>query len=231
MKHLIAPLTILALLAVIGCDDKNSETAEQAVAKTRTEGPQGPKHPTTQELLTGPRHRLALKAIPFSVSTPLEWKVENLINGSIVVLTGPTPSGEAQIQLSIRPTAKKDELEIIHRAARKEATQPASQSLSKHVVKAEFRKMNDIEVFDRQAVGQPGPLTVTDAKGIEHTETATPYTWTVILFVPQGADFARYEINFIGLTAEQYEQDKPLLNEVINSIQYDASSVPATQPI
>jgi len=210
----------IAVSFLVGCEEKNSATENAKVAaKAEAEARKGPQRPTTQELLTGPRKRINVTPLPFSANVPLSWKVESLGAGSIIVLTGPSPSGEAQIQLANRSTAKKEELEIIQRAAKKELTQPATDSV-KRTVKVDFRKLGDVEVFERQAVGLPGPLTTTDAQGIEHTETATPYTWTVMLFVPQGSEYARYEMNFIGLTAEQYKQDKQLLDAIMATLQY-----------
>jgi len=146
------------------------------------------------------------------------------------VLTGPTPSGEAQIQLSPRSTIKKEALEVVERAARKEATQPTTESTNK-TVKAEFRKLGEVEIFERQALGMSGPLTITNPDGTERTENATNYKWTLTMFVPQGNEYAQYEMNFVALTAEQYKQDKDLLEGILKSLQYEpGAAAPATQP-
>jgi hypothetical protein len=237
MKKL-ALVTLVALIAV-ACDDKNavSPSVQQAAVKAQAEGDKTPSHPTTQELLTGPRKRLTLAPVPFSASVPLPWKLENLASGA--VLAGPTPSGEVQIQLSSRTSVKKEDLDIVQRAAKKElaATQPAI----KRVLKAELKKLPNsaAQVFERQAIGQPAPLIVTDANNHEHTETATPFDWTLTLYVPNGTDFARYELNFIGgLTAEQYKQDQQLLEAILSSLIYEPSAAtpppaaaPTTKPI
>jgi hypothetical protein len=230
MKKL-ALIPILALIAV-ACDDKStlSPAAQQAAVKAQAEGDKTPSRPTTQELMTGPRKRITLTPVPFSVSVPFQWKLENLAGGSVVVLAGPTPSGDVQIQLSTRTPAKQEDLDIVQRAAKKELA--ASQPSSKKVLKAELRKLdNNIQIFERQAVGQPAPLIITDANNHEHTETATPFDWTFTLYVPNGPDFARYELNFIGgLTAEQYKQDQPLFDAIIKSLVYEpTSAAPATQ--
>ncbi len=234
MKILVCVALTSILCWGLACDDNNTvpPAVQQAAEKAQAQGPKGPPRPTTQELLTGGRRRFALSPLPFSVSVPTSWKVDSLGAGSITVLAGPTPSGEAQIQLSTRSVAKKDELEIIQRAAKKELTQPATDS-TKRTIKADFRKLGEVELFERQAVGQPSPLTLTNPDGSERVETATPYTWTLMMFVPQGNDFARHEMNFIGLTAEQFQQDKGLLEGMLASLQYDpgnAPVMPTTQP-
>ena len=233
MKTLAPSMALLVVVSLTAsCDDKNAVPAsvQQAAVKAQAEGPKGPARPTTQELMSGSRKRLVLAPLPFSVRVPTPWKVDSLGGGSIIVLGGPTPSGEAQIQLTTRSPAKKEELEVIQRAAKKELSQPTTDS-SKKTVKAEFRKLGDIEIFERQAVGQPGPLTITDDKGQERIETATPYTWTLTMFIPQGSgDYARHEMNFIGLTAEQYKQDQPLLDDILKSLNHEAAAAPATLP-
>jgi len=232
MKILAATVLVAIVLVAFGCDDSSSvpPSVQQAAVKAKAHGPQAPPRPTTQELVNGPKRRLPLTPLPFSVSVPPSWKVQSLGAGSITVLTGPTPSGEAQIQLTSRATAKKEELEIIRRAAKKEMSQPTTESLSKKTIKADFRKIGEVEVFERQAIGQPGPLTVQDADGREHTETATPFNWTLQMFVPQGDEYALYEMNFVVLTAEQYQQDKQLLQPILDSLQYDVAAAPATTP-
>ncbi len=230
MKKL-ALLPLLALIA-LACDDKNtlSPSARQAAANAQAQPDKAPSRPTTQELLSGPRKRLTLIPVPFSASVPVPWKIENLAGGSVVVLAGPTPSGDVQIQLSTRTAVKQEDLDIIQRAAKKElaTTQPGT----KRVLKAELKKLpnNNVQIFARQAVGQPAPLIITDANNHEHTETATPFDWTITLFVPNGPDFARYELNFIGgLTAEQHKLDQALLEGIMASLMYEPSA--ATQPI
>ncbi|HEX8520923.1 MAG TPA: hypothetical protein VF669_01620 [Tepidisphaeraceae bacterium] len=225
-------LGMLAALILIGaCDDRTSvpQNVQDAATKAQADAAKGPQRPTTQELLTGPKKRLALTPLPFSAQVPGSWRVETLASGSLTVLTGPTPSGEAQVQLSSRSLTSKDELGVIQRAAKKELA--TTQAGTKHVLKADFRKLGDAELFERQAVGQPGPLVVTDLNNQEHTVTATPYTWTITLFVPKGDSYAKFELNFLGLTAEQYKQDKALLDQIVNSLAHDPTAAPATQPI
>ena len=220
------------LMTAIACDDSTSvpTSVQEAATKAKAQGPEGPARPTTQELIKGSRKRLALTPLPFSVSVPTSWKIDSLGSGSITVLTGPTPSGEAQIQLTSRATMKKEDLEVVERAAKKEATQPSTEASNK-TVKAEFRKLGEVEIFERQALGMSGPLTITNSDGTEKTENATNFKWTVMMFVPQGTEYARHEMNFVALTAEQYKQDKELLEGILNSLQYEpGNAAPATQP-
>ena len=85
--------------------------------------------------------------------------------------------------------------------------------------------------FCRYVVTGGAPLIVTDSNNQERTVTATPYSWNLTLYVPQGKNFGRYEINFIGLTREQYLQDKSVLEVIIDSLRYDPTALPATQPM
>jgi len=226
MRTVAYPLLAALLLVAFACDDRKSpEAIEQAAAKARSAEVTATHRPTTQELISGAKKRIPLTPLPFTARVPTEWKIETLAGGSIIVLTGPTPSSDAQIQLSTRPQAKKAELEYIQRGAKKETDEHKST-----LKKAVFRSLGDIQILDRQVLGQPGPITITDDKGNEHIESATPYTWTLSFFVPRGENFDRYELNFLGLTLDQYEADKQLLTQVVDSLAFDPAAVPATQP-
>src|SRR5438094_2439480 len=104
-------LLLAILLCACACEDRrSSEAIEQAAAAKAKSAEPVNTRPTTQELMSGPKKRIGLPPMPFTANVPVQWKVESLAGGGVVVLTGPTPSGDAQIQLSTRPAAKKDEL-------------------------------------------------------------------------------------------------------------------------
>ncbi len=230
MKHVLLIAVGLLLIVAIGCDDKDSlpESVQKAAAKAEDQAAV-PHRPTTQELVNGPKRRLKLTPIPFTARVPTTWKIDNLGGGNLTVLEGPTPSGEAQLQVTTRSQATAEDIDIIKRASKKEMATTQNMT-GRHTIEAKFRTIGGLQVFERRVVGTPAPLIVTDEDNQEHTVTATPYTWTLTLFVPQGANFNRYEINFIGLTREQYEQDKPVLESIINSLTYDPTALPSTQP-
>src|ERR1043166_1307910 len=109
-------LSIVAVALLAGACDERPQ-ASKAVQQAASQGNQDPQRPTTQQLLTGPRTRLTLGAIPFSVRAPLSWRTRVLASSGVTILTGPTPSGEAQIQLtapksSYVPTTKPQDLDV-----------------------------------------------------------------------------------------------------------------------
>jgi hypothetical protein len=222
MRNSVGILLLAALLAS-ACDEKPSAPA--VLSEQARHAAEGPKRPTTQELLTGPRKRIVLGPMPFSVRAPASWKIEVLPANGISMLQGPTPSGEAQIQLSTRPTTSSQDLDRLVQGAKKELAEHPDR-----VRKAELRSIGAVKIFERQALGTPGPLTVMDSTGEEHVETATPYNWTVWMFVPAaGGSFEKYEMNFIGLTEKEHDIDKPLLDEIVSTINYELAA-PATRP-
>jgi hypothetical protein len=231
MKHVALVAIVGLLLAGIGCDDKNSlpESVQKAAAKAQDQAGT-PQRPTTRELVNGPKRRLKLTPIPFTARVPVSWKIENLGSGNLTILGGPTPSGEAQLQVTARSPATAEDIDIIKRASKKEMATTQS-ATGRHTIEAHFRTVGGIQAFERRVLGTPAPLIVTDDNNEEHTVTATPYTWTLTLFVPQGQNFNRYEINFIAMTREQYEQDKQVLEPIIDSLSYDPTALPATQPM
>ena len=69
-------------------------------------------------------------------------------------------------------------------------------------------------------VGARG-LPEVDAQGNPMVDTSTPMRWLITVFIPEGKMMSHYELNFIGLTAEQYAIDKPLLEKVVASLKYE----------
>ncbi len=113
-------------------------------------------------------------------------------------------------------------LEAIVNGAKKEMGQiPA-------IKMAELRPIAGAKVLERQRVGRtPTPSPDDDP----NVRPSPMFNWTINVFVPRGADYETHELNFIGLTADQYEADKALLREIIDSISVDsaaAATAPAT---
>jgi hypothetical protein len=186
-----------------------------------------PKPPTTQELLTGHRSRTALVPLPVTMELPPGWGKFNEKNpvgvtiGAGNVLQGYTPNGEVQIQLNPRRAMTRDELDRMVAAAKKEMAEKPQQ-----ILKVDLRQHGDVKILERQAVGQPGPLTTYDANNVPHTTTESPFTWTISVLVPNEGAFQVYELNFMGLTKSLYDKDKDFLNSVLNTIQYGEATTP-----
>ena len=207
-RHIAVAIALLAGIIVAGCDEspvapppellKNPQPAEAATSR-----------PTTQQLLEGPRKPLALAAMPLTVRVPVGWSIRNMDGTSVTFLEGPTPAGDASIQLSERAVTKADKFDIVVNGAKRE--------LAEHpdtIRMAELRDIAGAKVLERQRVGR-----LTNPNLTEPGEKASPpFTWTITVFVPRGADYETYELNFIGLTVDQYEADKSLLRGIIDSL-------------
>lgn len=179
-----------------------------------------PDGPTTQELLAGPRQAVRLGDMPLTVQAPLGWAVKPLEGTDHVLLQGPTPAGEAVIQLNDRPLTSASKFEAIVRGAKKEL-----QESPESIRMVELRRIEGAQVLERQRVGMmPKPLP-DDPPGLK---PSPPFNWTITVFVPRGADYDAYELNFIGLTFDQYETDQALLREIIDSISVNAAGSGAT---
>jgi hypothetical protein len=219
-------LAILLTVAVlVSCDD-TPEPPPQLLEESRKKEDEGPKKPTTQELLSGPRGVISLGALPLTVRAPKDWKVNSLANGNIMLLQGPTPSGEAQISLSRRPTAKSEQIEAVIKGARKEMS--ATQS---SVRMADTRELpGGARVFERQSIGRMMPAVPLDDEGKTMSKPSPAMNWTITVFVPEGSVFESYELNFIGLTVDQYEADQRLLREIIDSLALADAAAPPPPP-
>jgi hypothetical protein len=214
-------LLALAGLAGLACDDKSNDIpqavrdqqARQAEAEKNL-----PKIPTTQDLLNGPRTVTALGPLPMTMRVPVSWKVD--VTGGASLLRGFSPSGEIAIQLTSRPSIKKESFDALVKSDKKEqAEKPQS------ILKVEVRPMRDMVIYERQAVGDPQPYTVYDKNLKEHTTTEQLFKWTISVLAPTGDAYQRYELNFVGLTKSQYDQDKDFLQGILKTLTFGNSDV------
>jgi hypothetical protein len=186
------------------------------------------KAPTTQDLLTGHRSRTALMPLPLTMELPPGWgpmQKARLPN----VIQGYTPGGEVQIQLSARPSMKKEELDRMIAGAKKEmAANP------QEIAKVDVRKLGDVQIMERQRIGKPAPFKVFDANNVPHESIESNFTWTIDVIVPHDGAFQIHELNFIGLTKSQFDKDKEFLEGVVSTLAYAseaaAAATASTQP-
>lgn len=235
-KRLIIAVLAAALAA---CDDKSSvppQVLKQAEETQQAQATGKKKHPTTQELLSARRSRTALIPLPLTMEVPPGWgnfdgfgdpQVKAATAG-LNLLDGITPNGEVQIQLSVRPAIKQEEFDRIVTFGKKEQKEKPQQ-----ILKMDVRDAGNVKIMERQSVGEPRPLTTYDDKGREHTTTESSFNWTISVLVPNAGALQVYELNFIGLTKNQYDKDKDFLNGIVNTLSYGvepATTGPATAP-
>jgi hypothetical protein len=163
---------------------------------------------------------------------PVSWKVE--VAGGASLLRGFTPNGEIAIQLTSRPALKKASFDALVKSDKKDqAEKPQS------ILKVDVRPMGDMQIYERQAVGDPAPYTVFDKNMKERTTTEQLFKWTISVLAPTGDAYQRYELNFVGLTKSQYDQDKEFLQGILDTLSYGgggsgggsaATTAPAATP-
>jgi hypothetical protein len=230
MRSTLRATFVLAAIVALGCDDRPPVPAsvlEQA--KKQDQQPKGPKVPTTQELLTGPRKRVDLMPLPLSMEMPVSWGRWNEKNPAGIkidanLFQGYTPNGEVQIQLSSRPSMKPEDLDRIVDAGKKEKAAKPQQ-----ILKFELRPLGSAKVLERQSVGLPQPLTTYDPDGTAHTSVESNFKWTLTVLVPSSGNYSVYEIE-MDLTKNQYDKDKDFLNTIIDTLRYDADAATTTAP-
>jgi hypothetical protein len=203
-------------IALIGCDDRKNLVPLEQPAQNAASATQPGAAPTTQELVGGPYERVALKAIPFSVSVPRGWELKS--QGGMV-LQGPTPSGFAQLQIArhLAPIEKHAET-LIAATKREAASNPGPYTL------AEVRDINGMRALEARSAGQTQQRPAIDAKGKTIAPTTTPLQWKTSVFMPEGRDTVVCEIQFIDLSREQYDLDKDVLTKIMSSLEYDAKA-------
>jgi hypothetical protein len=218
-RRRLAVISVVLLLAVSGlaCDDPSSNDIPQSVREeqARREAAEKslPKIPTTQDLVNGPRTVMALGPLPMTMRVPASWKVE--VQGGASLLRGFTPNGEITIQLTSRPSLKKASFDALVKSDKKEQTEKPES-----ILKVEVRPLGDVQLYERQAVGAPAPYTVYDKNMKERTTTEQLFKWTISVLAPTGDAYQRYELNFVGLTKSQYDQDREFLQNVVNTLTY-----------
>lgn len=218
----VTPVSLFLACAtalLVGCDDAPVPPAD--LTSTTQETPDAPTKPTTQELLSGPRKVIPLGVLPLTGRVPQSWTIKNLDSGSITLLEGDAPSGLVQIRLAQRPFIQRDKLEDILSRASKEKTE-----------KPEVIKVLDIkpmpgdsgaQILERQSLGKTMPPIPLDAEGTQLSKPETLYSWTITYFIPQADGYEAYELNFVGLTAEQFQADSAMLREIIDSVKYNGA--------
>lgn len=212
----VALFSTLIALSGLACDDSSNDIPQQVrdqQAKQAEAAKNLPKIPTTQELVNGPRTVQALGPLPMTMRVPVSWAVK--VTGGATLLSGFSPNGEITIQLSSRSSIKKTNFDSMLKSDKKEqAEKPQS------ILKVETRPLGDMLIYERQAVGDPQPYTVYDKNMKERTTTEQLFKWTIALLAPSGDAYQRYELNFVGLTKSQYDQDKNFLQGILDTLSY-----------
>jgi hypothetical protein len=228
-----AAACVLAALVLTACEDRSSvPPAALEQAKKASETPKGPAVPTTQELQSGPRHRLALIPLPLTMEVPAGWgKLSDnnpagikVTSVGLNIIQGYTPSGPVQIQLTARPVVKEDALQRIVDAGKKEMKDKPQQ-----IVKFDLRPMDGVKLLERQSVGPARPFVQYDTNGQEHQSMESSFNWSISVLVPNEGAYQDYQLSFIDLTKSHYDKEAAFLNNIIGSLRY-AGDVTAEAP-
>lgn len=206
----------VACAVSIGCDDRKALVTLNPPGQSEGAATQPSAAPTTQELVSGPYERIALKAIPFSVSVPRGWELKS--QGGML-LQGPTPAGYAQIQIRrhLAPIANHADT-LIAATTRESAANPAAFDL------AQVRAIGGMKALETRSAGKTQQSPAIDGKGKTIAPTFTPLQWKTTVFMPEGRDTVVCEIHFIDLSREQYDLDKDVLTKIMSSLEYDAKA-------
>jgi hypothetical protein len=220
-----APLVVLALALVLGCDDKRDTRAANSAPQTpqqestKPAAATAPIRPTTQELLEAPRKPLTLGALKLTLDVPPGWKITTLGTGSW--LEGPTPGGEVRIQLASQGAPLKvDSIYAMEKRAREDA--------AKHADVLEVIPLRDIgglaKKMERREIQRNLVINIPDDRDpkITRPEKVDRVDWTVLAFLPDADQFNINVLSFSGLSLQQYQKDREFLEHVLNTLHYTA---------
>jgi len=202
-----------------GCDDSPVATSygEIKVAEPASPVSTQPIVSSSLEILNGPRKQLPLLVVPLVATVPESWRVQQNEGGRLVFVEGQGPTQFVQIQLARRPAISAQEMDARLTAASKEKTGTG----------VTVRSLGDTRVLERVAVGTLSSTPIFDDKGNTIVVVSPPVRWTITFFQPrigQPREVDVYELNFVGLTLEQYEAEKRFLKEIVDSIRHDAEA-------
>lgn len=192
-----------SLTGLIGC--KKSPSPPPAGPEATQSAQTGPSLPTTQDLLSGPFDQINLRPLPLKAQVPRSWGIETLGDADITLLHGPGPAGtQLHIQLGVLMSMNAQRMNGILQAAQHDAQNDPS------IIHCNVRQQGDMQILDvlrlLPAATQPKDQ---------------PIDWKITYFVQSGLDYDAYVLSIIGITQNQYDQSKALLNKIINSVTYN----------
>jgi hypothetical protein len=221
---------LIGFAVLCGCDSAPAPPPA-VVQQSQNDAATQQSRPTTQELLTGQYVKLTLPGLPLSVRIPTSWKLGSA--ATISFLEGPVPSSEhdAVIQFASRGNLPADRFDAVVDRMKKEAEQAPGP-----LKRIDSRTVGNLLILERLYMGTPitSPKLdfrdnpVLDAQGNAITITSTPLHWNLSVFISEAGGYSRYDLNAIGLSAEQYPAERELLEKILYSLAYEAA--PATAP-
>lgn len=213
------------LVAPFGCDDAPAPPPELLEEDRPNDAPkldEPPPPPSTQELTEGRYKTIDLTGLPLTLQVPESWNIETLGTGSRYLLMGHAPAGQIQINLSQRPRTTQEKMDIMLDGARKEmAADP------EHIKKVDLYTRGDVKIVERQVISR-GELPADPNN--PSAPSGPMLRWTITTYIPAGEEFDSYELNFIGLSARQFENDGPFLRKIIDSLTYNPASASVGPP-
>lgn len=206
----LAALCCLILSA--GCDD--SYTPPPGSSGSTTAATEPAATVTTAAADSGPRERIALGKIPFTIEAPKGWRVQPGVTQEIV-LHGRAPSGEVDVLLGAGTNVKADALPML-------VKQSARGSNDRHIKNEVVQRANLTIVKSIAPQLAPGSTASPDPELV-------PMGWTVQVIVSgTGTDLPSYQLTFLGLSQAMFDKDEAFLQQVMDSLRYDpAATVPA----
>ncbi len=184
----------------------------------------GDARPSTQALRDAPRRELALLYVPLKIRVPQDWKLENLRlpQNELHFLRGPGSRDDIRIQIATRPPLTATGLQILLEGANKEmAANPAK------ILKVELSTQGKLKVLERQRLGSvpPHSPSLAAAAGVVIDDSPLlEWTWTFL--APRGQVFDVYELNFIGLTSDDFKADQAFLRSLLGSVELSDAALP-----
>lgn len=204
----------------LGCDKPPppppAVTEDETTEETETTSAPESDRPTMAELMSGPWTTVQLGIHPLRVRVPEKWDVQ--LTGNATVLRGPAPGGDVDISITRPPPFPKEMAKKFQQDELAAATQPSTTAPATTAPAIDSATARDI-----------GPNRVLDIR--TWMPTTKTVDWRVIVFAPTGGDMVNtYQLRFFGIPLDQYQDDKELLEKIVNSLEVDPAAGSISEP-
>jgi hypothetical protein len=217
MRWRISASLVLSTCVLAGCnkDDATGPAVPPPSADSST------SHPTTQQLLNGPRTALELRLAPVTLQVPPGWEVKPVTDGPLI-LEGPTPTNDVS---DLTVTASRT-ITIDQEAGLESHAQQDFKDHPDLLEKPGVRNFSGGKVIEHLVVD---PILATSEPTAAVSEPIQTLKWTFTVCIPSadGKEFNAWDLRFLGMTVKQYKTDQAFLRSIIDSLAY----APATDTL
>lgn len=221
MKSAIFKSTVLittGALFLSACEEAAPTLPQTPPATRPTEPEPAARRPTTQQLDQGEWKTVAISVLPMTIRVPASWDKPPVADSNLLTLEGWAPNGTIQLRFSARPPLTEENFQLFLSGAKK-----AMDARGEHKRVFELRDKQGYRILEQQHTEPRRTMLLSDENGNLLEQEATPLTWKQLIFLKSESGYDSYELGFVDMSLEHYNQDEAFLKRVLDSLTYDPS--------